>query len=165
MAILANDLNEADAAAQAKKSILDRVTELDGKITFEDFWGAKGFAYKIHGEKWGYYFVTQFEIDPNKITELEREWNIDKKLVRFLLTTVTGKLENPVKYSELLENQAASKKEAEIAAVEAKATLTAKRAAVKKETAAPAKTEKTEEKKDSVDRKFDAILDDASLDL
>jgi small subunit ribosomal protein S6 len=160
MAIIANDLSAADAEAQAKKSVLDRVTEMKGKVTFEDFWGEKGFAYKIEGEKWGYYFVAQFEISPEKIAELERELNIDKKIVRFLVTALTKKSGEPVKYADLLKKQVEAKKEAEIAEVEAKTTPTKKEMETEKSA-----DQKPTEKKDAVDKKLDAIMDDASLDL
>jgi len=101
MAIITNSLDEKAAEQQATDSVTKKIKELGGTITFEDFWGARGFAYMINKEKWGYYFVAQFEMDGDKVLELKKDWNIDGKLVRFLLTKVDPKSAAPRKYEEM----------------------------------------------------------------
>lgn len=157
MAIIANKLNETEAKTQAKTSLTDRITEFGGKTTFEDFWGARGYAYKIDGEKWGYYFVCQFEAAPDAIAKIERELNIDGNIVRFLFSTVDEKMPAPVKYADY-------QKKAEDA-IKAKATAEADAAEEQVARREAAATPKKEEKKDAVDKKLDQILDDASADL
>lgn len=155
MAIIVNNVDEKVASDIAKTSILDRVAEFGGKTTFEDFWGARGFAYKINGEKWGYYFVCQFDIEGSNIAKLERELNIDNQVVRFLVTSVEADAEAPEKYETLQARAEAARVEKE------------KKNAPKEE----AKPEKKEEKKadalkkDEVDKKLDKIMDDASSTL
>lgn len=157
MAIIANNLNEAEAKEQAKTSLMNRIAEHGGKTTFEDFWGARGFAYKIENEKWGYYFVCQFEIEPGEIAKIERELNIDGKIVRFLFTAVDAKMPAPVPYAEYQKKAEEAKK----ALADAEAAAAEEKVAAKSAAATP----KKEEKKDEVDKKLDQILDDASSDL
>jgi len=161
MAIVVNYVDEKEAKKIADESLKKRISNFGGKVTFEDFWGAKGFAYKINGEKWGYYAVQQFDFDGSKLQELERELNIDTKIVRFLITKVEKGMPKPVKYADLkaTEKKAEPKEEeVEIKEVEKPA---------KKEVPSE-KVEKKEEpkvNKDEVDKKLDAILDDASIGL
>lgn len=157
MAIIVNSVDEKEAKKIADESLKKRITSFGGKTTFEDFWGAKGFAYKIDGEKWGYYTVYQFDIDGSKIKELERELNIDTKIVRFLISKVEKDMPKPVKYSDMKTKKEVVKEEK---------TAEAEKPAKKTET--PKKEEKKEEpkvNKDEVDKKLDAILDDASIGL
>lgn len=159
MAIIANHLDEKSAKKAADESLKKRITEFGGKTTFEDFWGAKGFAYKIEGEKWGYYAVYQFEINSSELTKLERELNIDKNIVRFLVTKIEKNMPKPVKYTDMKTDSAKK------VVIEEKKEVVEEKLA-KKETA-PKKENKKEEKvnKDEVDKKLDAILDDASIGL
>jgi small subunit ribosomal protein S6 len=164
MAIIANNLDEKEAKTAADESLKKRITNLKGEITFEDFWGAKGFAYKIEGEKWGYYAVYQFNIDGATLSELERELNIDKNIVRFLVTKVEKDMPKPIKYidmkkTETLKDVVKEDKPEKPAKIEKKE---------EPKTVKPKTVAKKEEKivnKDEVDKKLDAILDDASLGL
>ena len=181
MAIITNSLDEKAAEKQATDSIINKIKEFKGNVTFEDFWGARGFAYMINKEKWGYYLVVQFDMDSEKVLELKRDWNIDKSLVRFLITKVHPKAAAPRPYAELkkeweslekettIENKlsdmdapkkkATPKKETVTVAPKEEVKETAKPVVEKKEKAAPAP------KKDVVDKKLDEILEDSSFDL
>lgn len=157
MAIIVNNVDEKVAQDVTKSSILNRITEFGGTATFEDFWGARGYAYKINGEKWGYYFVCQFEMEGVNVTKLERELNIDSQIVRFLITSVDPKAPAPEKYETLKARSEAEKKKKEVPVVEEKPSTQE----AKKGTEAP----KELPKKDAVDKKFDQIMNDASAEL
>ncbi len=169
MAIIVNNVDEKEAKKAADESLKKRISNFGGEITFEDFWGAKGFAYKIEGEKWGYYVVYQFNIDGSKLSEMEHELNIDKNIVRFLVTKVEKDMPKPVKYIDMKKTEKIEEvvEEGKIEKPAKKEVIIKKAETPKKE--APAKkTEKKEDKKinkDEVDKKLDAILDDASLGL
>ena len=153
MAIIVNNVDEKVASDIAKTSILDRVAELGGKTTFQDFWGARGFAYKINGEKWGYYFVCQFEMDGSNVTKLERDLGIDKQIVRFLTTSVNTGDPAPEKYEALQARAEVAKAEKE------------KKDAPTEKTAPKEPKKPSTPKKDEVDKKLDKIMDDASSTL
>ncbi len=165
MAIIVNSVDEKEAKKIADESLKKRITNFGGKTTFEDFWGAKGFAYKIEGEKWGYYAVYQFDIDGAKIKELERELNIDNKIVRFLITKVEKDAPKPIKYVDMKKNSVKEEKPEEVKvknteSVENKETKKPAKSVEEKETKKEPKVNK-----DEVDKKLDAILDDASIGL
>lgn len=111
MVIVTNKLADSQAKEQAKDSIDKRIAELGGKMVFQDFWGARGFAYKIDGEKWGYYYVAQFELDGSKLDELKSDLNIDKSVVRFLITKVDKKAPEPTKYEDVRKANLALEKQ------------------------------------------------------
>lgn len=163
MAIIVNNVDEKVAQDVAKSSVLKRITDFGGKTTFEDFWGARGFAYKIHGEKWGYYFVCQFEMEGGTLSKLERELNIDNQIVRFLITGVDPKAAEPEKY-EVLKTRAEAekqKKEADRASREVVSNTSNN----DDDTDDDQTLAKEAPKKDAVDKKFDQIMDDASAEL
>lgn len=156
MAIVKNSFDKAAAEKLCQDVIVKKIPDLGGKTTFEDFWGERGFAYKIDGGKWGYYFVAQFELAGEKTIELRRDLNIEKGIVRFLITKVEKNQDSPRKYSEM------------------KAEYEAQEKAFKPEEEKPIKTsreklttieEKPAPKKDAVDKKLDDIVADSSKDL
>lgn len=173
MAIFSNDLKEAEAEKQTHTSILKNIESAGGNVTFEDFWGARGFAYIIQKQKWGYYFVAQFELDASKVEELKKEWNLDNKIVRFLITKVDSDMPSPRPYAEMKKESDAlsKKKDSKAEDVKAKSTQSPltkdKLSTVKKDEPEAAKPDKKEgePKKDSVDKKLDDIIKDSSLDL
>jgi small subunit ribosomal protein S6 len=94
MVIIPNTL-DAKAAESTYKGLNKRFAdEFGAKVTFEDFWGERGFAYQINKQKWGYYGVSQFDMDPAKAKELRHEMNLDNNVVRFLLTKVDPRAAN-----------------------------------------------------------------------
>ncbi len=166
MAIVANDLKAKDAEKYVTDEICSLIKTSGGTMTFEDFWGERGFAYKINKEKWGYYFVGQFEIEPAKIEELKREWNLAKKIVRFLITKVDSKSPEIKKYEDMKKEIVAEIKEKKIAETETTAKKESKKIKKTAPTVENKKTEKAvEPKKDAIDKKLGEILADSSLDL
>lgn len=164
MAIVHNSFKAADAKKYAQDTINKRIESFGGKVTFEDFWGEKGFAYIIKGEKWGYYHVVQFMMDPTKTIEFRNELNIENKIVRFLVTNVEDNDPAP-KTKEAMEKEhedRAKEKEIEEAADKAKA-VKARPAAEKVENKSEAP--KATIKKDDVDKKLDKIIEDSTADL
>ena len=178
MVIFSNELNEADVEKSIESSITKKLKEVGGHITFEDYWGPKGFAYLINKQKWGYYWVAQFELDPQKISELRKEWNIDKEILRFIISHIDEKSKPPKKFAELkAEYEALEKKNEkekpeparEIPSREKLTTVEKKKMiALKKEKETLKQTPPpTAEKKEaeSVDKKLDDIIKDSALDL
>ena len=106
MAIIANSL-DAKAAEKHAKDLDGRVEkEFNGKITFSDFWGERGFAYKINKQKWGYYHVSQFNMEADQAQGLRHELNLDNDLVRFMITKVDPKAPLPRKYADMKKEYA-----------------------------------------------------------
>lgn len=179
MAIIDQNLDEKAAEQYAQEGIAQKITKAKGKITFEDFWGARGFAYRIKKQTWGYYMVFQFELERAQLEELKKDWTIDKKIVRYLISKVSNKMPEPKKYEDMKKEWAALEKEQKIKEMEEKKparpvrkapvakpvveekTETEEKEAPKTET----KPKETKENKDALDKKLDKILEDSSLDL
>jgi small subunit ribosomal protein S6 len=115
MVIITNKLAESQAKEQATDSIDKRLIELGATMSYQDFWGSRGFAYKINAEKWGYYYLAQFEIDGQKLDEFKQDLNIDKSVVRFLITKVDKKASVPEKYEDVKKANLALEKAKEAA--------------------------------------------------
>lgn len=144
MAIIVSDLSEADAQSHIETAITGAIKNFGGKTSFEDFWGVRGFAYKIKQYTHGYYFVAQFELDNDKIAELRRDLTIDTKVLRFLITSVDPKAPAPKKYAEMKkENETLEKPE--------------KKAVEAAEPAAPAKP------KNAAEKQLDNVVANAEL--
>ncbi len=174
MAIIDNSLDEKAAEKQAQDSLVKRIKALKGEVTFEDFWGARGFAYIIKKQTWGYYVVLQFTLSPAALQELKKELNIDKHIVRFLVTKVDKKAPVPRKYADVKKEWEALEKERKIAEIDQKPKRkisTASKPSVEKNDEEVKSSEKKSTKKvatpkkDDLDKKLDKILEDSSIDL
>ena len=167
MAIIANTL-DAKAAEKHAKDLEGRIEkEFSGKVTFSDFWGERGFAYIIKKQKWGYYQVSQFEMEADQVQGLRHELNLDKDLVRFMITKVDAKSPLPRKYADMKKEYEAQEKAKE----DDKKPADDKKAPAKKEKLTTVKVEEpkatqapkaTEAPKNELDKKLDAIVDEAS---
>lgn len=173
MAIIENSL-DAKAAEKFAADNLDKRIEKDfgGKITFSDFWGERGFAYIINKQKWGYYHVNQFTMDPAQAQALRHELNLDNSLVRFMIMKVEPNAPAPRKYADMKkEYEAQEKAKADEKAAEKpkpggrKEKLTTIKEEPKEEPKAAEAPAKTEAPKDDVDKKLDAIVDESAADL
>lgn len=173
MVIAHHELDEKAAQKFCDEAIVGRIKNMGGKTSFEDFWGARGFAYKIKQATWGYYYVCRFELAPDKVAEMRHELNIEKDIVRFMITSVNKNTLPPRKYAEMKAEYEAQEKAAAGAKAEARAAKEAKKNArrtklttvkeeVKKE-ATPAKEEAP--KKDAVDKKLDDIVSESAENL
>jgi len=175
MVIIPNSQDAKTAEVTFKSLNKKYASEFGAKVTFEDFWGERGFAYMINKQKWGYYGVSQFEMDPAKMSELRHEMNLDNNVVRFLLTKVDPRAGEPRKYADMKkEYEALDKKKAQETKDAKPAPGKKAKLTTVKEEPAPAKAEektepeapaKDEAPKDAVDKKLDAIIDASSTDL
>jgi len=97
IAILKPSLGEDDL-----KSIIDRSTGIiegfEGTIIKLDRWGLKKLAYSIGKEQQGHYLYMQYAGVPAAVSEMERIYRIDDRVMKFL----TVKLQDV--FSELPED-------------------------------------------------------------
>ncbi|MBQ4393696.1 MAG: 30S ribosomal protein S6, partial [Paludibacteraceae bacterium] len=49
-------------------------------------WGLRQLAYPIQGKNSGFYFILQFDAEPEMIATLETEFRRDERVIRFLTT-------------------------------------------------------------------------------
>jgi len=70
------------------KAAIDKFTRIiaaqGGMLVGVDEWGRKKLAYKIKSASRGYYVLADFAGTPETVKELERNFRIDDRIVRFL---------------------------------------------------------------------------------
>ena len=81
--ILTPVLSEAqmkDTAAKFMKILTDNKSE----IVNEESWGLRKLAYPIDHKTTGFYYLFEFQAEPDVIAKLETEYRRDEKVMRFL---------------------------------------------------------------------------------
>ena len=85
-------ITKQDLSESQSKKLINKYQEIikknSGKVLKTEEWGLRNLTYQIKNNKKGYYFHIKFKGVGKTIEELEREENIDDKLVRFLTVKV-----------------------------------------------------------------------------
>lgn len=76
-----------DAAQGRDNPVKKLIESLGGKITKTDSLGQKNFVYPIKKEKSGFYTTVDFEIEPEKVLELNKKISLQEEILRYLLIT------------------------------------------------------------------------------
>ena len=71
----------------------DIITNDGGSIIWLEHWGAKKLAYEIKKENHGYYIYTDFAAQSSTVQEMERIFNIDDRVLRFLTIKLAESIE------------------------------------------------------------------------
>lgn len=87
MVIISSALTEKKRE-DALKEVKKLMEANGGKIETEKEWGLRQLAYRIKKEDEGFYFIFHFWQSPQKIREIEREMNIDTRILRQLVIAV-----------------------------------------------------------------------------
>ena len=133
-----------DLPDEEVKSAIDKfsgiISSQGGTLVGLDEWGRRKLAYKIQGTIRGYYVLADFAGSSETVKELERNYRIDDRIIRFLTTKKSDKVNLEALQAEIAAKaKAAAPPEPEVAApveVAAPAAATAP-----EEPAAPAKEE------------------------
>ena len=139
-----------DLPDEEVKSAIDKfsgiISSQGGTLVGLDEWGRRKLSYKIQGTIRGYYVLADFAGTSETVKELERNYRIDDRIIRFLTTKKSDKVNLEALQAEIAAKaKAAQPAEPEAAApVEAAAPAEAAApvaAAAPEEPAAPAKEE------------------------
>ena len=74
--------------AQMKEAVakyLDLIKENGGEVVYEQDWGLRKLAYPIQKKTTGFYHLIEFKAEPAFIAEIERRFNIDETIMRYLV--------------------------------------------------------------------------------
>jgi len=74
-----------DRAAEIAKDVRKLIETHGGKVEKEVFWGKRKLIYKIAKNSFGYYYVFIFDIEPAKTNKLNKELNLNEKILRYLV--------------------------------------------------------------------------------
>jgi small subunit ribosomal protein S6 len=139
-----------DLPDEEVKSAIDKFSKIissqGGTLVGLDEWGRRKLSYKIQGTIRGYYVLADFAGTSETVKELERNYRIDDRIIRFLTTKKSDKVNLEALQAEIAAKaKAAAPAEPEVAApVEAAApaeVAAPAEAAAPEEPAAPAKEE------------------------
>ena len=84
MTIYKIDLGETKAKELSKK-ISDLIVSFNGKVLENNFWGKRKFSYEIDKKTEGFYDVSIFEMEKDKISVFKSKLNLEEGLVRYLV--------------------------------------------------------------------------------
>ena len=139
-----------DLPDEEVKSAIDKfsgiISSQGGTVVGLDEWGRRKLSYKIQGTIRGYYVLADFAGTSETVKELERNYRIDDRIIRFLTTKKSDKVNLEALQAEIAAKAKAAAPPAEpvvAAPVEAAAPaeVAAPAAAAPEEPAAPAKEE------------------------
>ena len=106
--------------AQMKEAVA-KYTQLikdnGGNVVYEEDWGLKTLAYPIQHKTSGFYYLIQFEANPEFINTLETQYHRDERIFRFLTVALD---KDAVAYAEHRRQVKAGKAAAIKAEAEAK---------------------------------------------
>src|SRR5512142_2872171 len=104
-----------DLADEEVKAAIDKFSRIltanEGTLVGMEEWGRKKLAYKIQGTARGYYVLVDYAGTPATVKELERNYRIDDRIIRY----VTSKKSDKVNL-EALQAEIAAKAQAAAAA-------------------------------------------------
>lgn len=94
--IVRPDLDE-DALGEAVKTVDSLIANLGGKSKKSDVWGRRKLAFEVKHLREGQYVLTDFEIDPERVPELESTLAISESVFRHLVVRKPEKAATPTK--------------------------------------------------------------------
>ncbi|MCA9128156.1 MAG: 30S ribosomal protein S6 [Planctomycetales bacterium] len=73
-------------------SVQNAIEELGGEILASRLWEERKLAYPIDGHNKGTYWITYFNLETDKLVELNRNCQLNGNIMRFLITKVDPRL-------------------------------------------------------------------------
>jgi small subunit ribosomal protein S6 len=124
-----------DEEVQSAIDKFSRIISSQATLVGLEEWGRRKLAYKIQGTTRGYYVLADFAGSAEAVKELERNYRIDDRIIRYLTVKKTDKVD-----PEALQAEIAARAKAAAAASEAAAAgeaVAAPEAAASSEVATP----------------------------
>ena len=85
---------KSDVVEEGITAIIDRsqaiITDRNGVISKVDKWGKRRLAYEINKQKDGFYFLIDFAGDGPIVAEIERNFKIDDRILKFMTVKKEG---------------------------------------------------------------------------
>jgi small subunit ribosomal protein S6 len=101
-----------DLPDEEVKSAIDKfsriITSQGGTLIGLEEWGRRKLAYKIQGTYRGYYVLADFAGTPDTIKELERNYRIDDRIIRYLTSKKADQVNLEVLQAEIAAKAAAA---------------------------------------------------------
>ena len=88
-AILINAALDDEAIKTLISKVKETITNNAGEILEVEDWGRKRLAYQVKKSKIGYYVIFRFNSQPDLIPKLERYYQLDETILRYLTITLS----------------------------------------------------------------------------
>ena len=69
-------------------SRIQQVIDENGKLEEVHYWGKRKLAYEINYIKEGYYYIVNFDLDPQFVKEIERRCRLFDQIIRYMVVRV-----------------------------------------------------------------------------
>lgn len=69
-------------------SRIQQVIDENGKLEDVHDWGKRKLAYEINYIKEGYYYIVNFDLDPQFVKEIERRCRLFDQIIRYMVVRV-----------------------------------------------------------------------------
>ncbi len=116
-AVLINASLEDDQIGNVTNRIKETITSNGGEVQEIEDWGRKRLAYMVKKSKIGYYIIFQYNSSPDLVLKLERFFQLDESVLRYLTVKLDKNAleqfkQNKVQAAALLEEEKAATKPA-----------------------------------------------------
>ena len=88
-AILINAALEDETIKSLIEKVKETITSNGGEILEVEDWGRKRLAYQVKKSKIGYYSIFRFNSLPDLVPKLERFYQLDESILRYLTITLS----------------------------------------------------------------------------
>jgi small subunit ribosomal protein S6 len=136
--VVNGDLPDEEVKATVEK-FTRIISSQGGQLVGVDEWGRRKLAYKVQGTTRGYYVLADFAAEPATVKELERNYRIDDRILRYHTVKKSDKVNLEALQEEIAARarKAAPAPEAEVLPPEAEALPPGEEAAPPEEAPAP----------------------------
>ena len=90
------------------KKFKDLLKDKGANITHEENWGMRKLAYPIQKKSTGFYYLVEFDAEPDTILPFEPEFRRDERIIRFLTTRMD---KNHIEYAESRRDRESDRRE------------------------------------------------------
>ena len=110
-AILINAALDDETIKNLIEKVKETITTNDGEILEVEDWGRKRLAYQVKKSKIGYYSIFRFNSSPELIPRLERYYQLDESILRYLTITLSKEALEQIEIDKSKQSQAAEEVE------------------------------------------------------
>lgn len=146
--IISNKYSEDELEPIVEK-VKKIITDNKGNITYSEVWGKKRLAYPIKHFNHGYYFLVEFDLPGEKLSEVDRALRIADEVLRHQIVSKKQKSALEIEKEKIISEKIVAKKQKESKEIKAEKEK--------------AKTDKGKTRLEDLDEKLDKILETDDL--
>jgi len=110
-AILINAALDDETIKNLIERVKDTITTYGGEILEIEDWGRKRLAYQVKKSKIGYYAIFRFNSSTDLVTKLERYYQLDESILRYLTITLSKDALEQIEIDKSFQTQPAEEVE------------------------------------------------------